>query len=69
MKNFKVGDKVKSRETGTYGEITDINITPNKFFVRIKIMLTDKEIDIPKSILDYVTPDEWEFVKRMEERD
>lgn len=51
------------------GEITDINITPNKLFVRIKIMLTDKEIDIPKSILDYVTPDEWEFVKRMEERD
>lgn len=69
MKNFKVGDKVKSRETGTYGEITDINITPNKLFVRIRIMLTDKEIDIPKSILDYVTPDEWEFVKRMEERD
>lgn len=26
-------------------------------------------LEIPKSVLDYVTPEEWEFVKRMEERD
>lgn len=68
MKNFKVGDKVKSRKTGIYGEITDVNVSPNKMFVNIRVMLTDTEICIPKSILDYVTPDEWEFVKRMEER-
>lgn len=63
MKNLKVGDKVKSRKTGFYGVVTDVDITPNK------LMLNDREVEIPKSVLDYVTPEEWEFVKRMEERD
>lgn len=68
MKNLKVGDKVKSRKTGFYGVVTDVDITPNKLFVKVKLMLNDREVEIPKSVLDYVTPEEWEFVKRMEER-
>ena len=66
---YKVGDKVKSRKTGFYGVVTDVDITPNKLFVKVKLMLNDREVEIPKSVLDYVTPEEWEFVKRMEERD
>lgn len=69
MRNFKPGDKVKSRKTGVYGTILDTEITPNRLFVRVKVMITDREVDIPKRFLDYVTPEEWDYVKAMEERD
>lgn len=48
MKNLKVGDKVKSRKTGFYGVVTDVDITPNKLFVKVKLMLNDREVEIPK---------------------
>lgn len=49
MKNLKVGDKVKSRKTGFYGVVTDVDITPNKLFVKVKLMLNDREVEIPKA--------------------
>ena len=69
MRYYEEAIDVKSRKTGFYGVVTDVDITPNKLFVKVKLMLNDREVEIPKSVLDYVTPEEWEFVKRMEERD
>ena len=69
MKNFKVGDKVKSRDSGDFGIVTDINITPNKLFIRVNFIIGGNyEIDIPKRLLDYVSEEEWKFVESMENR-
>lgn len=69
MKNFKVGDKVKSRESGNFGIVIDTDITPNKLFVKVKFSIGGNyEIDVPKRFLDYVSEEEWKFVESMENR-
>ena len=35
MKNLKVGDKVKSRKTGFYGVVTDVDITLINYLLKL----------------------------------
>lgn len=67
IRNFKIGDKVKSRMTGRIGIIVDNEITPNRFWMRVNFGKI--ELDIPTRDLDWITDEEWNFIKSMEERE